>query len=170
MAHANDDIINELAGLTPGAPLAQLRAERPEAVRAAQASYLTLLEPGDLAGVSRDEREMVALRVALLTPDVALAEWHRARLRDLGVDDATVTAVAQFPADGALSPRAIAILRHTDLLTHEPGASTPDHIAALKATGLTPRDIVTLSQLIAYLSFEVRLLAGLRLLAEGTAA
>jgi uncharacterized protein YciW len=65
-----------------------------------------------------------------------------------------------------LSPREEAILRHTDLLTHEPGAATPEHLNDLRAVGLSPRDIVTISQLIALLSFQVRILTGLRLLAE----
>jgi uncharacterized protein YciW len=39
-------------------------------------------------------------------------------------------------------------------------------IDALRTQGLSARDIVTISQLIAYLSFQVRVLAGLRLFAE----
>jgi uncharacterized protein YciW len=36
----------------------------------------------------------------------------------------------------------------------------------LKAAGFGPRDIVTLSQLIAFVSFQARLLVGLRLVGE----
>ncbi len=161
-----DDLINRLAGLAPDAPVARLRAGRPEVVRHAQGSYLALLEPDDPAGVSRREREMVGLRVAVLTPDAALAAWHRERLRAVGADDATVAAIERFPGGDALSARERAVLEHTDRLTREPGAATPAHIAALKEAGLTAPDIVTISQLIAYLSFAVRALAGLRLLAE----
>ena len=57
-------------------------------------------------------------------------------------------------------------MRHTDLLTREPGAATAAQIADLRTVGLSPRDIVTIAQLIAYLSFAVRVLAGLHLLAE----
>ncbi len=160
------DVINRLAGIAAGSPLGRLRAERPEVVRAAQGSYQALLEPDDPGGVSRSEREMIALRVAVLTPSPPVAAWHRARLRDLGADDAALVAIERFPDGPALSARAAAILRHTDRLTREPGAATPPHIAALKAVGLSPRDIVTISQLVAYLSFEVRTLVGLRLLEE----
>lgn len=164
---SSSDVIDAIAGIAPDSAAARARAARPEAVRAAQGSYRTLLEPDDLAGVSHREREVVALRVATLTPDAALAAWHRERLRGFAVPNAVIAAVAQFPAgDAALSPREIAILRHTDLLTRQPGAATPAHVAALQEAGLTPRDIVTVSQLIAYLSYEVRVLAGVRLLAE----
>jgi len=160
------DVMNRLADIAADSPLGRLRAERPDVVRAAQGSYQALLEPDDPGGVSRYEREMIALRVALLTPSPPIAVWHRARLRDLGADDAALAAIEQFPDGPALSARAAAILQHTDRLTREPGAATPAHIAALKAVGLSPRDIVTISQLIAYLSFEARALVGLRLLAE----
>lgn len=165
-ADAGDDLINRLAGLVPDAPVARLRAGRPEVVRHAQGSYRALLEPDDPAGVSRREREMIGLRVAVLTPDPALTAWHRDRLRALGADDAARAAVVRFPDGEVLTARERAILEHTDRLTREPGAATPTHIAALKQAGLTPRDIVTVSQLIAYLSFAVRALVGLRLLAE----
>ncbi len=163
----DEDVINHLAGLAPDSPVARLRAERPEVLRYAQQSYRTLIESDDPGGVRRYERELIALRVAVLTPDEPVVAWHRARLRALGVRDATLDAVARFPDGAALSPREAAILRHTDRLTREPGAAAPEHIAELKAVGLAPRDIVTIAQLIALLSFQVRVLAGLRLLAEG---
>jgi len=162
-----DDAISDLAGIEPGSPQARLRDERPDAVRFAQGSYSALLEPEDPAGVSRRERELVALRVGILTCAPGVAARHRARLRALGGTDAELAAVERFQ-DGlsGLSPRETAMLRHTDLLTLQPGASRPEHIAALKAAGLTPRDIVTVSQLIAFMSYEVRILAGLRVLSE----
>lgn len=162
------DILNHFVGLAPDSALAQLRAQRLDVVRYAQASYRVLLEPDDPAGVSRSEREMIALRVAVLTPDPTVAAWHRDRLHALGVGALTIAAVEQFPEGAALPTRQTAILRHTDVLTNEPGAATPAHLTALKAVGLSPRDIVTISQLIALLSFQVRVLAGLRLLAEET--
>jgi CMD domain protein len=160
------DIINELAGIVPDSPVGQLRAQRPDVVRAAQGSYRALLEPDDPAGVSRREREMIALRAALLTPSPTVAAWHRDRLRALGASDVDLAAIEQFPAGTVLSPREAAILRYADRLTREPGTARPEHIADVKAAGLGPRDIVTIAQLIAYMSFAVRLLAGLRLLAE----
>lgn len=165
-----EDMMNRFAGITPDSAIGQLRAQRPDVARHTQGSYEALLEPDDPGGVSRYEREMVALRVAVLMPSPTVAAWHRARLRDLGASDDALAAIEQFPDGAALSPRAQAILGHTDLLTREPGVSTPVHIAALKAVGLTPRDIVTISQLIAFLSFEVRTLVGLRLLAEEAGA
>jgi CMD domain protein len=160
------DTINQLAGLAPDSRLARLRAERSDVSLHAEGSYRALLEPADAAGVSRIERESIALRVAVLTPSAAVAAWHRERLRKLGASDATIAAIEHFPESPSLSARDAAILRHTDRLTLAPDAASPAHIADLKAVGLSPRDIVTIAQLITFETFQVRVLVGLRLLAE----
>ena len=161
------DAIDELAGIAPGSRLAQVRDHRPDVRRYAQSSYAALLEPEDLGGVSRREREMVALRVALLTPSRVVADHHRERLREFGAADDVVESVERFPNGPALSEREAAILRHTDRLTLEPRAATPAHVAALTAAGLSPRDVVTISQLISFMTFQVRVVAALRALSEG---
>ena len=164
----NQDLLNQWAGIAPDAPLARLRAERADVTGAAQRSYQILLEPDDPAGVSRQEREMIALRVALLTPCPPLVAWHRRRLRALGASDGAIAAVEQFPAGPMQPARERAVLDYVDRLTSAPGTATAAHLAELKAAGLAPRDIVTIAQLIALLSFEVRALTGLRLLGEAS--
>jgi CMD domain protein len=158
------DIIDRLAGIGQATLLHQLRGQRPDVARYAEGSYLALLEPGDPAGVSRIERRAIALRVALLSSNAALADHHRERLRQLGAAE-TIAAVEQF-RDSALPERLAAILRHADLLTTDPGGANRQAIENLQARGLGARDIVTIAQLIAFLSFQVRVLAGLRLLQE----
>src|SRR4051812_36813112 len=106
------DIIDGLAGIAHGTPLHQLRGQRPDVVRYAQGSYLALLEPEDPGGVSRIERESIALRVALLSSNPALADHHRARLQQLGAVE-TIAAIEQFPNGPALPDRLAAIVRHT---------------------------------------------------------
>jgi CMD domain protein len=160
------DVIDELAGIAPGSRLAELRAQRPEIARYAQASYEALLAPPDAGGVSQAERELVALRVAGLARDTTLAEWHRERLRDLGVGDATIAAVERFPDGQPLPPRETALLRFTDRVTRAPAASTREQLDELAAAGFGPREVVTIGQLVGFLSFQVRALAGLRLLGE----
>lgn len=161
------DVIDQLAGIAPGSPLAELRAQRPEAVRYAQGSYLALLEPANPAGLSAYERAAMALRVAALTPSAAAVAWYRARLRRLGADEAALAAVEGRGAGAVLPPRQAALLRHAERLTLAPHAAAPVHIAELKAAGLSARDIVTAAQLIAFVTFQVRVAAGLRALQEG---
>ncbi len=158
--------INELAGLAPGSPLARLRESREETFRYAQGSYLAMLEPEDEAGVTRLEREAIALRVATLERSQVVADHHLTRLLELGAGETTIAAITDFPNGGQVDDRLKAILAHTDLLTCSARNGSPAAIAALRAAGLEPAEIVTVSQLIAYLSYEIRLLATLRALEE----
>ncbi len=163
---AADDVINQLAGIAPDSSLGLLRAERPEIVRYAEGSYRALLEPADVGNVTIVDRDLIAVRVAVLTGSAPLAAWHQARLREAGVKEDVLVAVAENPTSAQLSPREQTILRHVDLLTKAPATATATPIAELTAVGLTPRDIVVISQWIAFLSFQVRTLVGLRILGE----
>ncbi len=164
------DAFAEILDLEPDSPASRLRADRPEITQYAQDAYASLLEPAgpaDLGGLDQEERELVALRVATLTPDPALAAWHRARLDRLGTSrELTAAAAAADPPRPALPARLAAILRHTDLLIEDPAAAEQPDLDALTDAGLDSRAIVTLSQLIAFLSFQVRVLALLRLFPE----
>jgi CMD domain protein len=162
----NTDIINQLAGIEPDSPLADLRSQRPEVLQYTQGSYLALFEPDDPAGVSREEREAIGLRVATLERSQVVADFHLTRLQEHGVDDATISAIEQFPDGGPLPVRLSAILRHADMLTRSSRSGSPGAISALREAGLTAPEIVTISQLIAYLSFEIRVLATLRALGD----
>ena len=161
------DVIDHLVGSTPGSKLARLRAERPVLVAATQGSHQALFEPEDLGSVSHRERDGLALRVAVLTPSSELVAWHRERLAAQGEDSATIAAFERGPEGAGLTAREVATLHHADIVANTPGKARPDDIAALKAAGFSPRDIVTISQLIAFVSFQARLLVGLRLVGEG---
>ena len=166
MTSGTTDVIDHLLGITPGSKLAELRAARPVLVKATQGSHEALFEPEDLGGVSHRERDGLALRIAVLTPSPELVGWHRERLSAQGEDAATIAAFEQGPDGVGLTPREVALMRHADILANTPGDASPEAIAALRAAGFGPRDIVTLSQLIAFVSFQARLLVGLRLVGE----
>lgn len=166
-ATAVADLLDSLVGIHTGAPPVAVRTQRPEIVHSIQASYNALLAPDDPAGISLLERALIAYRVAILTNSGPLTEHYRAQLRHLGASVAMIDAAEQFTLDKPLSPRTIALLHHVDRLTDEPRAVTPAHLAALQAHGLRAPDIVTIAQLVAFLSFQVRTLAGLQLLAVG---
>ena len=160
------DLLDTLAGIAPESPLAALRQQRAEIARYIQGSYDALLEPADEAGLSRIERGLMALRVAMLERSAPLTDHYRAYLAQHNAPAATVAAVEKG-SSGELAPRLHALIAHVDRLTHEPRAATPEHLQELKAQGLTDANIVSLSQLIAFVSFQVRALVGLQLLGEG---
>jgi uncharacterized protein YciW len=69
----------------------------------------------------------------------------------------------------ATDPRLSAMVAHVDRVTTNPHASGRAEITALMAVGVSERDIVALSELIAFLSYQFRVVRGLELL-RGAAA
>ena len=56
------------------------------------------------------------------------------------------------------------MLAHVDLLVIRPAAATPAHLTALQTAGLSGPEIVTVSQIIAFTSYQVRVFVALSLL------
>jgi len=160
------DVMNQLAGLPPDSALAAVRALRPEVVRHTQGSYEKLFTPAAMSDLTAVERGLVALRVAALNANPILLAHYRQQLADLGVAAEQRVIFEQSDQSVTLDPRTTAMMRHVDLVTRTPGAATPADLAALQAGGLSATAIVTLSQLIAFLSFQVRTLTVLTVLAE----
>ena len=63
-----------------------------------------------------------------------------------------------------LGERLSAGLAHAHLLAFHPRDAQPAHLQALLDAGWTATDIVVLSQLVSFLAFQIRVVAGLRLL------
>ena len=66
----------------------------------------------------------------------------------------------------ALGRRLVAAFEHTHMLVFHPRDAAPASLQALLDAGWSTTDIVTLSQLVAFLSFQIRVVAGLRTLAS----
>jgi CMD domain protein len=67
-----------------------------------------------------------------------------------------------------LGARLSAALEHAHLLVFHPRDASPAALQALLDAGWTTTEIVTLSQLVAFVSFQIRVVAGLRILAQPT--
>lgn len=65
----------------------------------------------------------------------------------------------------ALGSRLPAALEHAHLLVFRPRDASPEALRSLLEAGWSTTDIVTLSQIVAFLSFQIRTVAGLRVLA-----
>lgn len=162
MSDGNPDVMDALAGLADGSPVAELRRQRPDVVKHLQGSDDVIFSPRDDGGLTRAERAAAALRVSMLLRDTVLSEHYRARLATLDPDGSlagTVEGSARMT-----EPRWDAILAHVDLVTRGPGSAERRDIDNLLAAGLSSHAIVSLSQLIAYVNFQSRVLAGLRML------
>jgi CMD domain protein len=158
------DVIDSAAGLSPSSPIAALRAQRPAFVQYSQGSYDVLIRPGEPGGVSLTVRAAIALRVAVLAGFAPLIAQYRQRLREIGAEPSVIEA-AEKGASHDL-PGLTVVLHHVDRVTTAPAKAEKKHLDALLKIGFSPRDIVTISQIIAFVSYQVRVAAGLRLMAH----
>ena len=148
------DLIEDILGIAPGSPLAALHRRRPEALRHSQGAYEELLRPADPGGVSYAERAALALRVALREGEAALAARYRALLERAGTARAEIEAAEALSGAAATAgERLAALLRHADLVALRPGECGQADIDRLAAFGLSPRDVVAVTQLVAFVPY-----------------
>lgn len=161
------DTIDQAAGLDTNSPLYALRRQRPEVVEATQASH-ELFFAADTPTAQLPERFQVAEYACWLAGASELASHYRA----LNPDAETHPAVAQAMATGNLArlpdARLRQILIFTRTLMLEPAKGDAGQIEALKSAGLTDPDVVTLAQLIGFVSYQLRLVAGLKAMRGAT--
>jgi CMD domain protein len=162
-----DDLIEDILGIAPGSPLAELRRRRPEALRHAQGAYRELLMPEEPGNVSHTERAALALRVALREGDKALAARYRALLETAGAQESIM--VAEDLSGTPMEGRLVSLLRYADVVAAKPENVDQATIDVLSAMGLTPRDIVAITQLVSFVPYQVRVIAGLRAMQEAAA-
>jgi len=65
----------------------------------------------------------------------------------------------------ALGPRLVAAFEHVHMLVFHPRDAAAPSLQSLLDAGWTTTEVVTLSQLVAFLSFQIRVVAGLKVLA-----
>ena len=157
------DVIDKVAGLNPATGVGALRRERSEILRLSQTSHRAALLPAVCGNLPRGERAALACRMARLLKDEALATHYAGLFDSEGADPAQV-ALADPDVTSAADFRTTAVLRHVDLLTLCPAKATRGDVEKLLAAGLTDRDIVTLTGLIAFVNYQARVVVGLRML------
>ena len=160
---ATPDVMDQLAGLAPDSPLALLRRQRPDVVRHLQGSDEAIFAPRDHGGLTTAERAAAALRASVLLRDATLQKHYGARLEALDAGQRLAASAISGSAGGS-DRRWQAILAHAERVTSDPDSARREHIDGLLAVGLSPRAVLALSQLIAYVNFQSRVLAGLNVL------
>ncbi|WAJ29352.1 CMD domain-containing protein [Antarcticirhabdus aurantiaca] len=158
----DDNVIDRIAGVAPGSALYDLRGEREEILRLSETSHRASLSPRDPGQLSPALRAALAARMARLLKDAAGAAHYDALLAK-AVPDAPTAALAD-PGHAPADPRLAEIVRRVDLLTLTPEAATREDVERLRAAGLDDPAIVTLTGLVAFVNYQLRVAAGLRML------
>ena len=148
LPEAAADVIDTAAGLAPSSALQTARRFRTTVVESTQASHDALLYE-TVPGLSTADRLRVAVHCCEAAGAPELAAHYSALL-------------LQQPADGASSPALPAMLTWAGLLTTDPRRGDRQALQALQAAGLPDPAIVALAQLVAFLSYQTRLVAGLQ--------
>jgi len=199
MSQTQIDIIDRLVGIAPGSRLDQVRRNRIQARDNAQLSYEALFAPAAPGTVLIEERYAIAYFVAGLHRNEAAAGWYREQLGHhdrpgllgaisaeirrgeasgpygsypagpLSAEDAPGLVYASDPANRAVLGRLEAALVHAHLLVFRPRDASSAALQVLLNAGWSTDDIVTLSQLVAFLSFQIRVVTGLSALAAADA-
>lgn len=191
-----DDVIDHLAGITPGSALDRVRRHRTEARTQAQQSFAALFTPAEpvpgtvslrerlalaafTAGLHGEPRSAVFYAKALAAEEAELAaavasEVVRGRAQSLqpgsgphgpygrypagplSREDQSGPAYAVDPAHAALlGARLAAALAHAHLLAYHPRDASAGALQALQQAGWSETDIVIVSQLASFLSFQI---------------
>jgi alkylhydroperoxidase domain protein len=144
------DLLDQLAVIEAGSELAQARETRDAATRHAQGSYETIFSADDGVDFTLAERLLLAENVARWHGDSQLASHYAERLNAL--------------PDHGNTARLESALDHGERLSFKPASATAAHLQALQQAGWSLDAIVTLSQLIAFVSFQTRQLRSYRLI------
>ena len=155
-----ETIVAKASGISAGSRLAAVLSLRGDILELTENSHEACLRPNQPGGLTHSERAGLACRIAKRNNEAVLTR-HYERMFGVGSQ-----AISDTGFDGGGDTRLKAIIRHTDLVTLNPKEATADDISALRSVGLDDADIVRLSELIAFLSYQIRVVAGLRLMAE----
>ena len=155
-----DTVVAKAAGISKSSPLKGALALRSDILELTEKSHKASLRPNQSGGLNHATRAGLACRIAKRNNESVLAR-HYETMFSVGSQE-----FANTEFDGGNDARSKAIIRHTDLVTLNPKEATADDISALRDAGLCDADIVRLSELIAFVSYQIRVVAGLRLMAE----
>jgi len=160
------DVIDAVLGPEAAAAVEPLRAQKAELAAQMQDYYDAVFLPGpeSTLALSPSERWLIAIRTASHTGSTSLVDWYVSRATDSGTSEALIAKAQDVSSPWNGDPRTTAIMRQVDLIVTRPVESSKADISALSDAGLSPQGIVALSQVVAYVSYQLRLIATLRAL------
>lgn len=129
---------------------------RPNLVLAQDALSQSVNQNPD-SGLSRKERELIALVVSTENRCIPCVFGHAAALREITSDPLWVAKVEANFRHANLSVRERAIADYSLKITRAPGEVEPGDLLPLRAAGLSDRDILDAAAIAAYFNFSNRI-------------
>ncbi|WP_090929518.1 hypothetical protein [Palleronia marisminoris] len=154
-----DTTVGKHADIEEGSPLDVAIRGRADIFKMTQAAEDAVLRPHETGAWPHPLRAALAARIAALNDEHELSRHYAA-------DAAEFAAHADPSTDGGDLKEVVAFMEKVAAQTRSVDA---EDISALKATGIDDADIVRLAELNAFLSYQIRLIAGLRLMKGASA-
>lgn len=162
--HSTIDVIDAVLGLEKFPHVLQLREQRAKMKHLTQTSYIAAIHPTEPRNFPYGLRAALAARMAGLWKSTELRAHYVELLKTEGPELQSIADPAFKPDDG--DPWIATILAHVDMVTLSPKEATHTNIEKLKAAGLDDADIVTLAGIIAFVNYQVLVVAGLKMLRD----
>ncbi len=149
------------SGVTQEGVLASIALTRDSIIEMAQAAEDAVMRPRECGAFGHDLRAALAARVALLAANETLAAHY---LADAGDQAALADLAETGEAQGLYT-----VVAFVDKVTNQTSDIIAEDISGLKAADISDADIVRLCELVAFLAYQIRVIAGLRLMQESAA-
>lgn len=137
----------------------QIQSLDPKAMTAHLDLYLALMF--GRSGLSRAERELVAILVSSVNGCDYCVQHHAAALAAWWKDSARVQQLITDYEGAGLTPRELALAYYAVTLTRAPADVNEQDIQLLRSHGLQDADILKLNMIVAYFNFVNRIAEGL---------
>lgn len=158
--HTSTDLIDGLLGLNPEGSTYKARHFRAKVLNGTQASYEALFSPS--ISLDLDYRWLVAIYACQLSQAVELENHYIFEAQENEVAADLIDAVRMGRLVDIQDAQLTTLLHYTRTLIEKPIEGDKAALEALQQAGISTPDIVALSQLIAFLSYQIRLVAGLK--------
>ena len=161
---ATIDVIDQMLAMGGSGPIADLRGRKPELAQQLQSYHESIFRPSEHSAnaFSLADRAVIAIRVASFTRSASVVTWYARIAQRAGVSAETIERAKNVATPWTDESPLGAAVRHADLVTVRPADARPSDLQALKDAGFLPAGILSLSQTIAFVSYQLRLVAGLR--------
>jgi uncharacterized protein YciW len=157
----NETTILNISGILPDGDVARTAERRENIIQMTQAAEEAVLRPGDFGRFDHDVRAALAARVARLATDETLAAHYLSGAGDkAGLAD---------PSETGKAHGLETIVSFVDKVANQTCDIEAADISRLQAAQLPDADIVRLCELVAFVAYQLRVIAGLRLMQGETA-
>lgn len=158
-----ESTVLQFSAVPEGSALAAALTSRESILQMTRQAEEAVLRPADCGCWSHSLRAALASRMARQHALADLADHYRGSIKD-----SDCLPLADPDQDGEAQGQAV-LIRFMDGVSQQPREVEAADIAQLQAAGISDADIVKLTELNAFMAYQLRLVAGLALVAGATA-